>query len=410
MALHKRVCYQLLLKWKLSVTNSLIRITVLLLIFNSGQTAVGQQSVQFAESGLAAALEQSRITQKPVLFFCFASWCPHCKKMRETLFTDNSVAAYYNQHFICVEQDMEKGAGIDLHKQFDIKSYPTYIFIDSDGTVIYRMTGEFKPPQFIAEGENALSPKKQLPYLKQQFEKDVSNPDKCLEYLRALKKGEIDYTDVVKKYFATQPDSQLLTEKNWLIIANGTTDINSREFQFLLSHQKEYASIASKERVDRKIFYLVKTLLTPLLETNDTINYFINRQSAKAIGSFSVDSLLFAYDINMYHINADWKAYQKETIESVEKYVWNSYSQLSDIAKEYLNHVSDADALNQAVKWIKRSLALHQEYGNYILCARLYQKLNQKPGALQMAQMAKENALKDGWDHTEADNLIKELH
>jgi len=395
-------------KW-VKFVNSLVWSLVLLLLLTTCQIVEAQQSLQFSESSLKEALEQSKINHKPVFLFCYASWCPHCKKMRETLFTDSSVAAFYNQHFICVQQDMEKGAGVEMHKSFDIKSYPTYIFMDSGGTVIYRINGEFKAAQFIVEGENALTPGKQLPYLKQQFEKDVSNSDRCLEYLRALKKGGMDYSDMVQKYFATQSDRQLLSEMNWVIIANGTTDMNSREFQFVLSHQKEFASIASRERVERKIFYLVKELLTPLVEANDTLTYFNLRQPAITIGQFNVDSLVFAYDITLYQVNANWKSYRDETLQDVEKYVWNSYPQLADIANVYLKHIADTAALARAVKWAKRSLDMHEEYGTYLLIAKLYQKLNEKPEAIRMAQKAKELAIKDGWDYTEADNLLKEL-
>lgn len=389
--------------------NNVMRSMLFLIFLITSQFIVAQQSLQFTEIGLTKALEQSKISHKPVFFFCYASWCPHCKKMRETLFTDPAVIAFYDQHFVCVQQDMEKGVGVELHKRFDIKSYPTFIFIDSSGTILYRLTGEFKAAQFIAEGENALTPTKQLPYLKVQFEKDVSNSDKCLEYLRALKKGDLDYSDIVQKYFATQSDNQLLTEKNWVIIANGTTDINSREFQFVLSHRKAFASIASRERVERKIFYLVKELLTPLVEANDTSNYFIKRQPVKAIGQANVDSLVFAYDIMVYQVNSKWKEYQLETLKSVETYAWNNNTELADIAGVYLKHIADTAALAQAVMWAKRSLNLHEEYGTYLLTAKLYQKLNNKPEAIQEAKKAKELAVKDGWDYTEADSLLKEL-
>jgi thioredoxin-related protein len=386
----------------------IIRIAGILILLTS-QVVVAQQNIQFIDGGLKKAIEQSKVVNKPVFFFCYASWCPHCKKMRENLFTDPSVADYLNQHFVCAQQDMEKGDGVEQHKTFDIKSYPTYIFIDSNGTVIYRLNGEFKSDDFLAEGRNALTPKLQLPYLAQKFEKDVSNPDNCLVYLRALKKGGMDYSEMVQKYFATQSDRQLLTEMNWLIIANGTTDVDSREFQYLLSHQKEFASIASRQRVERKIFYMVKEQLTPLVENNDTLQYFKKRSSASTIGLFDVDSLIFEYDITLYQVNADWNAYQKETLHSVEKYAVNNSSQLSDIANVYQKHISDTAALSIAVKWAEQSIALKENYDTFILCSKLYQKLRNNHKAILMAQSAKELAIKNGSDYSEADSLLNEL-
>lgn len=131
-----------------------------------------------------------------------------------------------------------------------------------------------------------------MPYLKQVFEDDPSNPEKCYAYLMALRRGAMDYTGVASKYFATIPDSALLTEINWKIIANGVTDINSSQFQFVLAHQKEFAAIASPGRVQRKISNIVSETLMPLVEAKDTAGYFLKRPSAAAIQNGKVDSLL----------------------------------------------------------------------------------------------------------------------
>jgi thioredoxin-related protein len=388
---------------------NLLKVISLLLIFTTGQTIFAQQTIHLTESGLNAALEKSKIEHKPVFFMCYASWCPHCNAMRKNIFTDPSVADYFNQHFICVAQDMEKGEGVELHERLKIESYPTFIFFDSDGTTLYRITGEFKAPEFIKEGMNAVQPEKQIPYLKQQFEKDISNPDNCLTYLRALKKGGLDFSSVVKTYFATQSEQQLLTEMNWMIISNGITDINSREFQFVLSHQKEFASITSPERVERKIIYLVKQLLNPMVMTKDTTGYYIKREPAAAVHLYKVDSLIFTFDNLLYETTGNWTAYKKSTLTSTEKYAWNNYSQLNEIANIYLKNISDTLAITRAVKWVQRSLALHEEYGTCILGAKLDLKINHKQEAIQLLQKGKSIAVKYGWDYSEGDKLLENL-
>ncbi len=382
---------------------------ILLLILVGGRTVFAQKTIQLSEIGLDAGLEKSKVEHKPIFFMCYASWCPHCNAMRKNVFTDPSVADYFNQHFICVAQDMEKGEGVALHESLKIESYPTFIFLDSDGTTLYRITGEFKAPEFIQEGMNALLPEKQLPTLKQQFEADVSNPEKCLRYLRALKKGGLDFSAMVKTYFSTQSDRQLLTETNWMIISNGITDITSREFQFVLSHQKEYSAITSPERVKKKILFLVNSLLNPLVLAKDTVNYSIQRKPAAAIHLFKVDSLLFNSDILLYQTTGNWYAYKKVTLASVDTYAWNNYSKINEIAEAYLRNIAEKSALAQAVRWVKRSLELHEEYSTCILCAKLYLKIGQKQDAILMLQKGKSIAQKDGWDYSEGDKLLEEL-
>jgi thioredoxin-related protein len=388
--------------------NFSIKIIGLLLLFAT-QAVFAQKSVQFAEGKLDSALMRSKVEGKPVFLFCYASWCPHCKNMKEKVFSNVDVADFCNKHFICVEQDMEKGVGVGLHKSFDIRSYPTFIFLNSSGEVVYRAAVEFTAPNFIAEAKNALNPDKQLPTLKKQFESDVSKAGNCLIYLKALKKADMDYSDILRKYFDTQSDRQLLSETNWTMIANGTKEIDSREFQFVLSHKKEYESIASPVRVQRKIFHLVKDLLYQRINKNDTANYFRNRQLAIKIRNAQIDSLIFTTDLSIYRTNNKWEDYKRTAVQSVEKYIWNDNTMLEVIAGDFLKNITDTVALRQAISWMKHSLSLNAGYDTYLLCARLYRKTNDLPNAVLSAKQAKDEALKYYWDHSEADNLLMEM-
>jgi hypothetical protein len=170
-----------------------------------------------------------------------------------------------------------------------------------------------------------------------------------------------------------------------------------------------YAQLASPERVEKKIVFTVKEILAPLIDANDTINYFSKRQLALNIHHPAVDSLVFSYDLMVYEKNNNWDAYKKTTLQSVPQLAWNNYTLLNSIATNYLKKITDQPALKQAITWAQRSLLLHEEYGTYILCAGLFRKINNNASAAQMAQQGKDLALKYGWDHPEADQLLKEL-
>ena len=373
------------------------------------QGGFSQSSISYTESGLRQALNKAKTENKPVLLWCYAIWCPHCKTMKTEVFTNNTVADYFNKTFICVSQDMEKGEGVDLNKELKITSFPTFIFYNSDGTTIYRVEGELKSEAFIQEGRNALTPKKQLPNLKLQFEKNISNSTNCYEYLRALKKGGLDYTTVVQKYFATQSDRQLLSEINWRIISNGITDLSSREMQFVITHQNEFSTITSPERVKHKLDYLVKELLYPLVESSDTVKYLASRIQAAQIHSYSTDSLIFYFDIRIFQLTKSWNAYRETCLQSAKTFAWNNHTQLNEIAGNFLNHITDARALSLAEGWAQHSLAIDEEYDTYLLCSKLYQKLNSTKDAILMAKKAKNLSVKYGWEGVEAEKLLKKL-
>src|SRR5690606_10355520 len=108
--------------------------------------------------------------------------------------------------------------------------------------LLYSAHGEFSAQNFIKEAKNALDEKMQFPYLKARFEADPTNAENCLAYVSALRKSNLDTEAAAKKYLSALPDQQLISSVNWKIIANGIRDIDSREFQYVLKKQPEFAA------------------------------------------------------------------------------------------------------------------------------------------------------------------------
>lgn len=366
------------------------------------------QGIVFGDSSLAATLTQARKVQKPIMLFCYASWCTHCKYMKEQVLNSPQLGKYFNDTYICIQQDMEIEHGPEMNKLIQIHSYPTFIFYNAEGTVVYRIEGEYNIAQFLSEGKNALNPKQQLPYLHTQFESDSNNPEKCYNYLRALKKAGLSYSEVVDKYFLTQTDHQLLSETNWRIFTNGISDIHSRIFRYVIAHQKEYCSIASADRVRRKFVYEVKSLLSPLIDKSDTAAYRQKRIDALSIGHYSTDSLVYTFDLMMWGLNDKWVDYRASCLAHTRQFSYNNQSQLADITQNFLKHFSDTTALEAARKWAKRALVLDKSYDNLIRCAQVEHALGEKKEALRYARDAEKLARKYGWEGTDALKLIKE--
>ena len=155
--------------------------------------------------------------------------------------------------------------------------------------------------------------------------------------------------------------------------------------------------------------YEVKALLYPLVETLDTINYPQKRELAAQIQSYSTDSVIFNFDLKILEFSQNWEKYATSCLQYTDKFAWNNHSQLYDIAGNFLKHIDSTGSLNQALSWAKRSLSLNETYDSYLLCARLYKKLNDTPNAVKMAENAKNLASKFGWEGTEAEQLLKEL-
>jgi len=387
-----------------------MRVFSLLLLIVFPFFSKAQDSIKLIQSDIPTAIQLAKTEHKPVLFMCYASWCSHCNKMKSEVFKDTSVAHFFNSHFICAGMDMEKGDGVKWYQKLKLRNYPTFLFLDSTGTIIYRMVGEFTAPNFLNEGKNALIQKNQLPFIKQQFENDISNPDKCLAYILALRKGDVEGTEPAKKYLATQTDEQLLSAINWRIIANGINDINSRELKYVIAHQKEFATLTSTFRVERKLLYCVYELLEPMVKNKDTVNYFQYKILATNMHLNRVDSLVFTYDLAIAEATKNWNLYKSVAVENVSKYISKDYFTINKIAKNFIQNVDDKNALQNATEWISLSLKTKEEYDTYLIQAKLYKKLNDKKLAIAAAENAKNLALKYKWDDKEAQSIIDELN
>lgn len=101
-----------------------MRYLALALVFSFGLQA---QKIEFRDISFKEGLQAAADEGKPVFIDCFTTWCGPCKWMSANIFTDPAVAEYYNENYICLKIDMEKGEGLDIAKNYKIRAYPTLL-------------------------------------------------------------------------------------------------------------------------------------------------------------------------------------------------------------------------------------------------------------------------------------------
>lgn len=90
---------------------------------------------------------QARDTNKLMMVEFYTDWCGVCKKMDATVYPDPAVIAE-TQNVVPVKINAENRT--DLAQHYGVRSYPTFIWMDSAGTERYRISGGFDPPGFIS--------------------------------------------------------------------------------------------------------------------------------------------------------------------------------------------------------------------------------------------------------------------
>ena len=370
-----------------------------------------QDSIRFDESGLEAVMQRAKTEKKPIFYMAYADWCPHCKNIKATTLKDAEVISFMNANYVFAGLNFEKSGSENFKTKYNVKTFPTFLVLDENGQELARFTGELKKDKFLSEVKLALNPKQQLPFLKAEYEKDKTNGINLMRYLVALKKGNDrkELNPIAHDYFEKVTDEKMVNEVNWKIFTNGVSDIESREYQFVITNQQAFAAITSQKRVNDKFKNSVIELLKPIVKTNDIATYKKQRAIAKTISSPVIDSLLFQFDLDHHEFNTNWNEYKKVATSNIKKFVWESPKEIKSIVLNVMRNSTDAPSLNQTLSWIKHSNELEESYDGILLEARVYRKLNNIPAAITMTKKAKAFSAQMSWDGKEADKLMVDL-
>lgn len=383
------------------------------LTFIISTASFAQKQTLFLDTSYDSVLAQSKKENKPIALMFYANWCSHCKKMKEEVFMEPDVIKSYSDSYICIAVDAESAYGIALKNKFQskflIKSYPTFAFIDSNENLLSCISGELKKDAFILEATKALIPENQFIFLRDKFNEDISNPENCLRYIIVTRKVGFDATEITQKYLKTKSESELFTELNWKIIANGINNIDAEEVSLIVSKKEEFAKAASLFRIEKKLIYLAADNLKPLADLGDSLNYNKKRPIAASFQIRKVDSLLFSYDLTIDTYSQNWKHYKKTAEYSVDKFAWKDSTTLVEISNNYLAHIEDKKSLDLAIIWSKQALTLGESLDKYILIVNLYKKEKDYSNALMYVSKGKAIAANFGWKTENLDKLLEDL-
>ncbi len=129
------------------------------------QTITVPDGIQFnPETKFETVLETAKSENKLVFVEFYADWCTPCKMMDQQVFTDKNIGDFFNQRFVNVKVNTEKGNGPDLAAIFEVTALPTLLFLDEIGRVVERREGAAFHTDLMNMAERALSQKESMTY------------------------------------------------------------------------------------------------------------------------------------------------------------------------------------------------------------------------------------------------------
>ena len=390
---------------------NIIKITLFLLLITASIISSAQNQIDFISDDYPTALQKAKESNRQLMVMVYADWCPHCKVMKTTVLNDASVIETLNSNYVNLQINADKPESKVIMDKFGVVSFPAFIFVDTNETMLYNAVGEINKTDFLVEAKKSLNPRFQLPFLKAQYENDSLNGAKCLAYLNGLRRG-IDKNktaEIASQYLSTLKEEQMVSQLNWRILAYAVTDLNSKELPIILKYKNEFAQIYTKERIEAKIFSAVSLSLKNDANKLDSASYSKNKKFARDVVKVNVDSLAFKYDIQLYENLKDWTRYNAVAKKMLPKMIWEDAAKINDIVKNYVRHISNTTDLKMASSWMNHSLQLNNNYEANFIQAKLYQKLKNIPEAIKYARVAKKYVVEMKIDTKDIDKLYTQL-
>lgn len=152
-------------------------------------------------------LEEARQKDRMIFADLMATWCGPCKKADREVFHNDSLAPYFNEHFICVQYDADTPEGKAFQSRYNLTALPSFVFIRPSGEVAVREGGYSNPERLMGQAvlayqlRNAASEQESMDKAYQSRKHD-SDTTFLKQYMRLSEKNGIEFHDVLERYLA----------------------------------------------------------------------------------------------------------------------------------------------------------------------------------------------------------------
>lgn len=341
----------------------IILVLYVLALFTYLPVKAQNHTINFVQNKTWKQLLKTATKEKKFIFIdCYTSWCGPCKMLVKNVFTNDSVANFYNKHFVNLKLDVEKDVlGQWIKKNYDVEVFPTLLFIDpKDESLQHAFTGYRTPERFIAGGKDALSPQKKLKALVSRYKLGERNIAFMSTYLTALHSAfKIKECDSIAENFLLDlSEKEWVTDSVWEFIKKHINNPLSEPLKHVMHNKKKYAALTNLEDVEKKITQSLQKAVRELTSWNETwgepfrdsfnialIDYLQHVYYPKA------PELLIRLYVAQSIRNKDYKELLNLTQQSFRFNIYREFEFLKG-NMEFLVQCEDNDVLQAAYTWL----------------------------------------------------------
>jgi thiol-disulfide isomerase/thioredoxin len=322
------------------------------------------------------ALDRAKKEGKLVFMDCYTSWCGPCKRLAATVFTDSAVGQYFNNNYVNVKFDMEKGEGTTLANRYQIAAYPTLLWIDPNGSVKNKVVGGLDPQSLIAAGKKAADPIPDLLHaMDKKYAAGARDQAFLEEYLTNFKSSGRDYDAVFAEYL-NQAQIQNWPKGSTLSTVYQLTDkYNSPGMDILIKDKPAFVAKVSAQAYAKKINEIAREAQEEAKRKTDEKILRQAIELVKSNGGPDAKQQVAKMEMDYYFNTANASVYDKYVTDYLKKYAPNDAKLMNDVAWQYYINTNEEKYLKKASQWAYKAVNIKNTCTNNTTYAYLQYKL-----------------------------------
>ena len=195
-------------------------------------------------------LAKAKAENKLIFIDCYAVWCGPCKFMDANIFPDEKLGEFHNTNFINIKYDMEKPYGMKIRKQYGVKAFPTFLYLNADGEVLHRFVGAtMKPEDFLKISKLATDMENNFKAVSQRISQGDRRASTISDYL-SMNYGATNADTLITEHFNLISDKEKLSTTTWKMLTKHLKTINNPAFTFFIKERQTLEGLYGKKDVD----------------------------------------------------------------------------------------------------------------------------------------------------------------
>ena len=386
---------------------------IILFLFLVISTALfSQDGIKFGKQSFAQTLEQAKKENKLIFLDAFASWCGPCKLLDKNVFPKKEVGDYFNANFLNLHIDMEKGEGIEIAKKYSIYSYPTLLFINGDGKVVYKAAGYMSPQELISIAKEAVNPENTLENKIAKFEAGEKDPEFLMGLIKNTYATDFSLAQkVATRYFQTRTDATYSKEEAGMLLFF-TKTIDDDLYKIFTAKKAELSTQIPESYLaeyDKKL-----KLNTVLQKSFDANTQSINEstflaEGTKIYGEKEAKQLLNKINMDLFFTQKKYDDYAKSALSYYQNPKDFATDELNNVAWNFYLYVTDKTLLTQVTQLCLEGIKKEENSQNTDTLANIYYKLGDNKNAKLWAKKSIEIAKAKGDEYASTEELLKKI-